>query len=96
MPTEETQVLINTYKLLLAQIGDPSAKHAAGAIDEEEFAEQRARQLAYTSAITSLEAGESVDMGALLEEMREVVARPTQEQINAANIDYLLMIGGEE
>ncbi len=94
--TEETQAEINGLKNLLGQIGDPVAKHTAGTITDEEFAEERARQLAYTAAIASLEAGDSVDMAALLDDMRDLVAQPTQEEINAANIDYLLMIGGEE
>ena len=34
-------------------------------------------------------------MGAILDEMREQAAAPTLEEINAANIDYLMMIGGE-
>lgn len=93
---DDNQAEINALKNLLEQIGDPVAAHAAGIIDDEGFSEQRARQLAYTSAIASLEAGETVDMETLLEEMRDVVAQPTQEEINAANIDYLLMIGGEE
>ncbi len=93
---DDTQAEVNALKNLLEQLGDPETAHAVGIIDDEEYAEQRARQLAYTSAIASLEAGETVDMEALLDEMREVAAQPTQEEINAANIDYLLMIGGEE
>ena len=31
----------------------------------------------------------------LLKQMQEVVAKPTQTEINTANIDYLLMAGGE-
>ena len=31
----------------------------------------------------------------LLEQMRETASAPTQEEINTANIDYLMMVGGE-
>lgn len=94
--SQEIQSEINGLNNLLGQMGDLAAKHSAGTITDEEYAEQRARQLAYTAAISQLEAGESVDMEALLDDMRELVAQPTQEEINAANIDYLLMIGGDE
>lgn len=95
---EEARTLseINGLRNLLGQIGDPVAMRAAGTIDDAEYAERRARQLAFVAAISKLEAGQTVDMDALLTEMREVVSQPTQEEINAANIDYLLMIGGEE
>lgn len=94
--SQETQSEVNALNNLLGQMGDLAAKHSAGTITDEEFAEQRARQLAFAAAIAKHEAGEAVDMEALLDEMRDVVAQPTQEEINAANIDYLLMIGGDE
>ena len=94
--SDEIQSEINALKNLLGQIGDLATKHSAGTIDDDEYAEEQARKLAFTAAIDSLEKGDEVSMEALLEQMREVVAQPTQEEINAANIDYLLMIGGEE
>ena len=93
---DETQCRIRGLQDLLRQVGDPEAKLAAGAISKAECAEARARQLAYTAAIGLLEKGEEADMDELLERMREVVAQPTQEEINAADIAYLLMIGGED
>ena len=99
---EETDGLtgrINEFTNLLEQLGDIEAKRRAGLLDDEAYAEQKAKQLAYISALETLAAGEEVDDEAfaeILEEMEAVVAEPTQEEINAANIDYLLMIGGEE
>lgn len=96
MEEDAIQTEINGLKNLLGQIGDPVAKHAAGTIGDEEFAELRARQLAFTAAVDGLSKGEEVSVESLLEQMRDVVAQPTQEEINAANIDYLLMLGGDE
>ena len=61
--------------------------------------ELKAKKFAYTAALERLAASEAVDDEAfaeIMEQMRQVAAEPTQEEINAANIDYLLMIGGEE
>ena len=81
---------------LISQLGDVSALHDAGAIDDVEYAERRARRLAYTAAIASWQAGAEPDVPALLEQMREQVAEPTQVETNAANIDFLLMtVGGD-
>jgi hypothetical protein len=99
---EETDGLTtraNIYANLLGQIGDPDAKRKAGVIADEEWAEQKARSLAYTVALERLDAGEDVDddaFAAILADMQGIVAEPTQEEINAANIDYLLMMGGDE
>ncbi len=96
MEEDAIQTELNGLKNLLGQIGDPAAKRAAGIIGDDEFAELRARQLAYTAAVDGLSKGEEVSVDSLLERMRDAVAQPTQEEINAANIDYLLMIGGDE
>lgn len=99
---EETDGLtsrINEFSNLLSQLGDTDAKRKAGILDGEAYAEQKAQALAYTAALDKLAAGEEVGdkaFKALLKDMKEIVAQPTQEEVNAANIDYLLMIGGEE
>lgn len=46
------------------------------------------------SALDAYDRGETPDVPALLEQMREVAAKPTQTEVNTANIDYLLMAGG--
>lgn len=90
---------INELTNILGQFGDIDAKLKAGIIDQGEYLELKARQLAYTKALDALADGQEVDddaLEALLDEMREVAAQPTQEEINAADIAYLMMIGGEE
>lgn len=89
---------INEFSNLLGQIGDIDDQKAAGILDSEEYAEKKARQLAYLKALDALADGDEVDDDAfavMLAEAEEIVAEPTQEEINAANIDYLLMLEGE-
>lgn len=86
---------VNALRDLLSQIGDPDAAHDAGVIDDDEYMERKARKLAYTSALDAYAKGETPDVPALLKQMQEVAAKPTQTEINTANIDYLLMAGGE-
>lgn len=85
-----TMAEVNALRDLLSQIGDPDAAHDAGVIDDDEYAERKARKLAYDS-------GETPDVSALLDQMREKVSQPTQTEQNTANIDYLLMtVGGDQ
>lgn len=89
----------NEMRILLSQVGDPAAKRAAGLIDGAERIELEARRRAYLVVSARNEAGEVVgvaDFDALLAEKRLEAAMPTQEEQNAADIAYLLMMGGEE
>ena len=80
-----------------APIADSDAAHAAGVIHADEYAERKARQLAYTAAIAAYDSGETPDVSALLDQMREQASQPTQTEQNTANIDYLLMtVGGDQ
>lgn len=92
-----TQAEVNALRNLLSQIGDPDAAHEAGTIDDDAYTEQKARKLAYTAALAAYEQGETPDVAALLDQMREQVSQPTQTEQNTANIDYLLMtVGGDQ
>lgn len=85
-----TMAEVNALRDLLSQIGDPDAAHDAGVIDDDEYAERKARKLAY-------DGGETFDVSALLDQMREQASQPTQTEQNTANIDYLLMtVGGDQ
>lgn len=89
-----TMAEVNALRDLLSQIGDPDAAHDAGVIDDDEYAERKARKLAYTAALAAYDGGETLDVSALLDQMRE---QPTQTEQNTANIDYLLMtVGGDQ
>ncbi len=93
---EAARAEIAALENLTSQLGDPEALHAAGAIDDDEYAERRAKVLAYTAAIASWHSGTEPDVPALIEQMREKVAEPSQTEVNTASIDYLMMsIGGE-
>lgn len=92
------QTRINEMTNLIDLIGDIDAKHAAGVITDDQRIEQKARKRTFLKVLASAQEGEYIDdeaMGSILDEMREQAAAPSQEEINAANIDYLMMVGGE-
>ena len=94
--TDPATAEINGLTNLIEQLGDVDALRDSGAIDDTEYAERRAKRLAYTAAIASWHEGTEPDVPALLDKMREQVAEPTQVETNAANIDFLLMtVGGD-
>ena len=90
------QTRINEMTNLIEHIGDVDAKHAAGVITDEQSIEQKARKRTFLKVLAAAQEGEyDGAMGSILDEMREQAAAPSQEEINAANIDYLMMVGGE-
>ncbi len=99
MPPEEHDASVaevNALRDLLGQIGDPDAMLSAGVVDADGAKELKAKKLAYTAALDAYGKGEEPDVPAIIEQMREAVAQPTQEETNAANIDFLLMtVGGD-
>lgn len=91
---------INEFTNLLSQMYDPDAQKAAGCISDEDYIELKAKKMAYIAALDSLSSGDAtyVEQSAfeeLLAQMVEIASAPTQEEINTANIDYLMMVGGE-
>lgn len=99
MPPEEDGNRAEAIALndLLKQIGDPDLAHDAGALSDEDYAEAKAKKLAFTAALAAYEKGEVPDVDALLEQMRAQVAEPTQVESIAANVDYLMMtVGGDD
>lgn len=100
---EEQDYLLETRKNemrnLIEQIGDVDAKYDAGVIDDPQRIEQNARKRTFIKVLAAAEGGEYIDdkaMGAILDEMREAAAAPTQEEINKDDIAYALMLLGEE
>lgn len=92
-----TMAEVNALRDLLSQIGDPDAARDAGVIDDGEYAERKARKLAYTAALAAYDSGETPDVSVLLDQMREQASQPTQAEQNTADIDYLLMtVGGDQ
>lgn len=92
-----TMAEVNALRNLLSQIGDPDVARDAGVIDDDEYAERKARKLAYTAALAAYDSGVVPDVQTLLGQMREQASQPTQTEQNTANIDYLLMtVGGDQ
>ncbi|WP_276926600.1 MULTISPECIES: hypothetical protein [Coriobacteriia] len=92
------QTRINEMTNLIEQIGDVDAKYDAGILTDEQRIEQKARKRTFIKVLAAAQDGEYIDdkaMGAILDDMREQAAAPSLEEINAANIDYLMMVGGE-
>lgn len=88
----------NAARNLIEQTRNAPAAYAAGAIDRETYIEQRAVNIASLRALARCEGGEEItdeEFAAMIDNAKAEAAMPTQEEINAANIDYLLMIGGE-
>ena len=52
-----TMAEVNALRDLLSQIGDPDAAYDAGVIDDDEYAERKARKLAYTAALAARRTG---------------------------------------
>lgn len=96
MPPEEdgSQAEVIALNDLLKQIGDPDLAHDAGAMSDEDYAEAKAKKLAFAAALAAYAKGEEPDVDALIEQMRAQVAEPTQVETIAANVDYLMMTGG--
>lgn len=89
----------NEMRNLLGQIGDVDAKRAAGLIDDDERIELCARRMAYLTVLAKNEDGDVVtdeEFAEIIADARTEAAKPTQEEVNAADIAYLMMIGGEE
>lgn len=90
---------INEARNVIADTRDAKAQYAAGVIDFAAYCEKQGKNLAALRVLSKAEAGEAVtdeEFVTMIAEATEEAAQPTQEEVNAANIDYLLMIGGEE
>lgn len=90
---------INEARNVIADTRDAKAQYAAGVIDFEAYCEKQGKHLAALRVLAKAEAGEAVtdeEFVAMIAEATEEAALPTQEEVNAANIDFLLMMGGEE
>lgn len=89
---QEMQAVVSTVK-------NAEEDYAIGSIDFDEYCHQIGRRIASLKIAKIVENGGWVDDDEYLKMIAEEKAKaslPTQEQINTANIDYLLMIQGEE
>lgn len=98
--TMRAQAKAAEYRNLLSQLDGIDALHDGGGMTDEGYAEARGMRMALAAALGSLADGKAdyLDEGAfqsLVKDMRAKAAEPTQLEVNTANIDYLMMLGGE-
>lgn len=89
---------MNEARNILEQTRDCDAAHEAGAITDEEFYEAKGKRNACLRVIAELEAGGEVtdeDFLAVIAEETEKAAQPTELEQLRADVDYALMLGGE-
>lgn len=96
---EANQSRINEMKQLLSQMGDFETAAEVGVIDQGELRENRARKATYMRVLSIAESGEEVsddDVAAILEEERAKAEEPTVTEQLRGDIDFALMLLGEE
>lgn len=96
---ESSQTRINEMKQLLSQMGDFETAAEVGVINQGELRESRARKATYMRVIALAESGEEVsddDVAAILEEERVKAEEPTATEQMRGDIDFALMLLGEE
>lgn len=89
----------NELRNLIEQIGDVDAKRDAGVVGVAGYVELKGRKQAYIKALSIVDGGTYVtdeELADLVEEMCSQAAEPTQEEINTADIAFLMMIEGVE
>lgn len=93
------QARINEMKQLLSQMGDFETAAEVGVIDQGELRERRARKATYMRVLALSENGEEVaddDVAAIFDEERVKAEEPTVAEQMRGDIDFALMLLGEE
>lgn len=93
------QARINEMKQLLSQMGDFETAAEVGVINQGELRELRARKATYTRVLALAESGEEVsddDVAAILDEERIKAEDPTITEQLRGDLDFALMLLGEE
>lgn len=96
---EANQSRINEMKQLLSQMGDFETAAEVGVINQGELRENRARKATYMRVLALAESGEEVsddDVAVILEEERVKAEEPTVTEQMRGDIDFALMLLGEE
>lgn len=82
----------------IAQFRDASTAYQAGALTDEDYYAAQGRMVASLRVIALLDNGEEVSdelYAQMVEEAVEEAALPTESEMLRADVDYLLMIGGD-
>ena len=96
---DAVQTHANEMKQLLSQMGDFETAAEVGVIDQGELRERRARKATYMRVLALAESGEEVsddDVAAILDEERVKAEEPTAAEQLRGDIDFALMLLGEE
>lgn len=97
--TDAIQGRINEMKQLLSQMGDFETAAEVGVISQGELREMRARKATYTRVLALSEGGEEVSdegVATILDEERVKAEEPTAAEQMRGDIDFALMLLGEE
>lgn len=90
---------VNEMKQLLSQMGDFETAAEVGVINQGELREKRARKATYTRVLALSEAGDEVsdaEVAAILDEERIKAEEPTATEQLRGDVDFALMLLGEE
>lgn len=93
------QARINEMNQLLSQMGDFETAAEVGVIDQGELRDRRARKATYMRVLALAESGEEVsgdDVAAILDEERIKAEEPTPTEQMRGDLDFALMLLGEE
>lgn len=96
---EANQSRINEMEQLLSQMGDFETAAEVGVINQGELRENRACKATYMRVLALAESGEEVsddDVAVILEEERVKAEEPTVTEQMRGDIDFALMLLGEE
>lgn len=93
------QARINEMNQLLSQMGDFETAAEVGVIDQGELRDRRARKATYMRVLALAESGEEVsddDVAAILDEECIKAEEPTPTEQMRGDLDFALMLLGEE
>lgn len=93
------QARINEMNQLLSQMGDFETAAEVGVIDQGELRDRRAHKATYMRVLALAESGEEVsddDVAAILDEERIKAEEPTPTEQMRGDLDFALMLLGEE
>lgn len=95
---QDMDSLLNGCRNIVEQFRDAEAMHASGAISDEEYYGRQGRKNAALRAIAAIERGEAVteeEFLRMVDEAVEEAAEPSDAELLRADVDYLLMVGGD-
>ena len=96
---DANQARINEMRQLLSQMGDFETAAEVGVINQGELRERRAQKATYMRVLALSESGEEVsddEIASILDEERIKAEEPTATEQMRGDIDFALMLLGEE